>query len=501
MKKEIGAGLGLAAVVFLGLQGVSQVVPFLILAAILTMLYLMAQGRLMGGRSFATTGSGSAGSLRPIDFDAIGGQQVAKRELKEALDFLRKSDEAAHLGIRPLKGILLVGPPGTGKTLMARAAASYTQSVFLAASGSQFVEMYAGVGAQRIRHIFNQARRQAEQEGRSSAIIFIDEMEVLGGKRGKHASHLEYDQTLNELLVQMDGIAPSERVRLLVIGATNRPDLLDSALLRPGRFDRTVRVDLPDKEGRRHILEIHAQGKPLAPDVDLDELARETYGFSGAHLESLLNEAAILAMRQGDRQIGGRHLREAVDKVLMGEKLDRRPSEAERRRVAYHETGHAFVSELGRPGSVSTVTLSPRGQALGYMRQTPEDDPYLYTQEELEHQIDVCLGGAVAEELFFGSRSTGAMGDFEQAVGLARRMILAGMSSLGIVSEETLPEDHLHQETVRILKGREGYVREVLTAHRPLMDRAAVELLREEKLPGARVRDLLRPPAAEPLGA
>lgn len=491
MKREVGVGLGLAALVFAGLGGLEQLFPLVILGVILILLYLASQGRLMGGRSFAVTGPGGTGVANPIDFDAIGGQQVAKRELKEALDFLRRSDEAIRLGIRPLKGILLVGPPGTGKTLMARAAASYTQSVFLAASGSQFVEMYAGVGAQRIRQIFSRARQQAEQEGRSSAIIFVDELEVLGGKRGKHSSHLEYDQTLNELLVQMDGIAPSERVRVLVIGATNRPDLLDSALLRPGRFDRMVRVDLPDKEGRRHILEIHAQGKPLAPDVDLDRLARETYGFSGAHLESLLNEAAILAMRQGDRLIRGHHLREAVDKVMLGEKLDRRPREAERQRVAYHEMGHAFIGEVGRPGSVSTVTLSPRGQALGYVRQSPEDDPYLYTQEELEHQIDVALGGAVAEELFFGSRSTGAAGDFEQAVRIAERIILAGMSSLGIVSRELLPENLLYEEAARILKAREEHVRSILEARREAVEEAARELLREEKLAGERVRELV----------
>ncbi|MBO2518816.1 MAG: ATPase [Firmicutes bacterium] len=492
MRREVTAGLGLAALVFLGLQGLHQLLPVLVLAAILGMVFLMAQGRLAGGRPFALQASGGQGGMPPIGFEAIGGQEVAKRELMEALDFLRRSDEAAALGIRPLKGILLAGPPGTGKTLMARAAASYTQSVFLAASGSQFVEMYAGVGAQRIRQLFSQAKKQAKKEGRASAIIFIDELEVLGGKRGRHTSHLEYDQTLNELLVQMDGITPSEEVQVLVIGATNRPDLLDPALLRPGRFDRTVRVDLPDKEGRRHILAIHAQGKPLAADVDLDELARETYGFSGAHLESLLNEGAILAMRQGAREISARHLREAVDKVLLGEKLDRRPRETERRRVAYHEMGHALVSELGRPGSVSVVTLSPRGRALGYMRQTPEDDPYLYTKEELEHQIDVCLGGAAAEELVFASRSTGAVGDFEQAVDLALRMILAGMSSLGIVSRELVPDELLHQESQRILKRREARVRALLAEHREALEAAAQELLQEEKLSGDRIRQLLQ---------
>src|SRR5690606_17815334 len=258
--------------------------------------------------------------------------------------------------------------------------------------------MYAGVGAQRVRRLFREARELARRQGKRSAVVFIDEIEVLGGRRGQHGSHLEYDQTLNQLLVEMDGLAADDPVRVLVIGATNRPDLLDPALLRPGRFDRIVHVDLPDREGRLHILKIHARGKPLAEDVDLEAVARDTYGFSGAHLENLLNEAAILAMRAGKDRIGKAEIRDAIDKVIMGEKLDHGPRGEKLRRVAVHEIGHATVAELVRHGGVAQVAVTPRGRALGYMRQTPADDQYLYTCDEVGGQIAVALGGAVAEE-------------------------------------------------------------------------------------------------------
>ena len=229
-----------------------------------------------------------------VTFDDIGDRTWPNGSL-EALEFVNNREKCLKLGIRPLKGILLVGPPGTGKTLLAKAAASYTDSAFVATSGSSFVEMYAGVGAQRIRKVFSMGRQAAREQGKGSAIIFIDEIEVIGGKRGRHSSHLEYDQTLNQLLVEMDGINATNDVRVLVVGATNRADLLDPALIRPGRFDRVVRVDLPNKEGRLHILRIHARNKPLEAEVDLGKIAGETFGFSGAHLESLMNEAAIHA--------------------------------------------------------------------------------------------------------------------------------------------------------------------------------------------------------------
>src|SRR5690625_4956302 len=422
MIKELLIGAGVGLLILLALSGI-DVMPFAMLGLLAGLFGFLMESRGAGKRFEVVNAVDADTTVTPITFDDIGGQEVPKRELLEALEFVREAERVARLGIRPLKGILLAGPPGTGKTLMAKAAAHYADSVFLSASGSQFVEMYAGVGAQRVRKLFRDAREQAKKRGKQSAMVFLDELEVLGGRRGQHGSHLEYDQTLNQLLVEMDGLTADDPVRVLVIGATNRADLLDPALLRPGRFDRIVNVDLPDREGRLHILRIHARDKPLAVDVDLMEVARDTFGFSGAHLESLLNEAAILAMRAGKEQITSDEIREAIDNVMMGERRDRKPRREELRRVAYHEIGHAVVAELIRPGAVAAVTVTPRGQALGYMRQTPEDDQYLYTQDELHGQIAVLLGGAAAEEIVFGSRSTGSAGDFQQAVELAERIV------------------------------------------------------------------------------
>jgi len=444
------------------------------------------------GKLEAVTVDAKNSIASPVTFDDIGGQETAKRELLEALEFINNRARCDQLGIRPLKGILLAGPPGTGKTLLAKAAAGFTNSAFVAASGSSFIEMYAGVGAQRIRQLFAKGRQAAAQQGKDSAVIFIDEIEVIGGKRGRHSSHLEYDQTLNQLLVEMDGIQGDADIRVLVVGATNRPDLLDPALIRPGRFDRVVRVDLPDKQGRLHILQIHSRNKPLAPNVDLEKIAGETFGFSGAHLESLLNEAAILALRQGSDLIREQDLREALEKVMLGEKLERKPREEERRRVAYHETGHALVSEMLRQGSVSSVTVTPRGQALGYVRQNPDGDYYLYTKQQLLDQIAVALGGAVMEEMFFGSLSTGSKGDFQQAVDAARQIIDSGMSALGVVSREHAPPEDINREVQAIITAQETRVRQLLGARSSLAQQLAEELLREEKLSGARFRELLK---------
>ena len=263
--------------------------------------------------------------MKDYNFENIGGQEVAKQELKEALEFLINSQEMNKRGIRPLKGVLLTGPPGTGKTLLAKAAANYSDAVYLATSGSEFIEMYAGVGAQRVRKIFQTAREKAKKNNKNRAIIFIDEIDVLGAQRGSHASHMEYDQTLNQFLVEMDGLNNNEDVNILVIGATNRPDLLDSALLRPGRFDRQVKVDFPTLDGRLEILELHTKNKNLADDVNLTDIAKETYGFSGAHLENVTNEAAILALRNNSAFITQQHFKEAIDKVMLGEKLAEKP--------------------------------------------------------------------------------------------------------------------------------------------------------------------------------
>lgn len=368
-------GIGLGLLVFLLWRGV-DLTPLLLLGGASLALFFLSQGRL--GRNFETIGNQSVMKVDTgVNFDDIGGQEIAKRELLEALDFVRSQEQIQQLGIRPLKGILLTGPPGTGKTLLAKAAANYTDSAFVSSSGSEFVEMYAGVGAQRVRQLFAKARSQATKTGKRSAIVFVDEIEVVAGKRGSHSSHLEYDQTLNQLLVEMDGIKPNEAVKVLVIAATNRSDLLDAAIMRPGRFDRQVKVELPDKEGRVHILKIHAKGKPLAHGVDLEEVAKDTFGFSGAHLESLINEAAILAFRKERSEIMMEDIREAIDKVIMGEKLDRRPEAAELKRVAVHETGHALISELVRPQSVAAITVVPRGKALGFMRQTQVQEQFL----------------------------------------------------------------------------------------------------------------------------
>lgn len=471
----IGAGLALA--IFLWLNGVN-IMPVIILAGlIIAVLYLIP------GQGMMKPSGGSKRDLsNRLEFNQIGGQDSAINELQEALQFVMQPEKIDHMGIRPLKGILLSGPPGTGKTLMARAAASFTSSAFISASGSEFIEMYAGVGAKRIRQIFSSARKEAKKMNKKSAIIFIDELEVLAAKRGSHSNHMEYDQTLNQLLVEMDGMSQNKDPRILLIGATNRADLLDPALLRPGRFDRQVQVDLPDRAGRARILAIHTRNKPLDPAVNLDDISRATFGFSGAHLESLANEAAILAMRENSPVIKQYHFREAIDKVMMGEKLDRQPSESEMERISVHESGHALVCEFLEPGSVASLTIVPRGKALGYMRRSPQDDQYLYTYDELEQQIMTMLAGALAEELRFGSRSSGARNDFQQAWDVAREMISSGLSSLGVVSEDHIPRETMYQEGKRIISAAEDKARALLVDNEERLTTLAVCLSQEESI-------------------
>ena len=488
MYREVSIGIALAVLFFM-LVNNYDVLPLLFLVACGIALYYFARSRgLLGIKTFDNW----SGLRQEISFNDIGGQDSAIRELREALDFIKSHQEIKNLGIRPLKGILLTGPPGTGKTLLAKAAASYTDAVFISVSGSEFIEMYAGVGAQRVRKLFQTARETAVRKNKNYALVFIDEIEILGGKRGKTTSHLEYDQTLNQLLVEMDGLKVDDKVRVLVVAATNRADMLDPALLRPGRFDRVVKVGLPDKEGRLEILKLHTKNKPLAGDVRLDLIAKETFGFSGAHLESLANEAAILAMREGCREIFHHHFTEAIDKVMMGSKLDKRPSDAEMERIAVHETGHALLSEILRPGSVSTLTITPRGDALGYMRQVPDDDTYLYTKEYLENQIAVMLAGAVAEDVILGSRSTGAFGDFEQALKTAETMLRSGMSELGIVSIEDLPRDLKHRTISSIIKIQEDRVKEYIRSSEHVFFRVVSVLLEKEKMSGEQFRSLIK---------
>lgn len=493
MLKEISLGFLLAFLIFLAIAGYDVIPLVVILAALVGMFYFVRTKGLLNS-NFDTT---VAPLSRPeVAFSDIGGQNAAISELREALDFIKSFEEIKEMGIRPLKGILLTGPPGTGKTLMAKAAANYTDSAFLAASGSEFIEMYAGVGAQRVRKLFQSAREAALKLKKSNAVIFIDEIEVLGGKRGTTTSHMEYDQTINQLLCEMDGMKVDDRVRLLVLAATNRADMLDTALTRPGRFDRQVKVHLPDKEGRFEILKLHTSNKPLAAEVCLESIAKESFGFSGAHLESLANEAAILAMREGSKVVQPHHFQEAIDKVMMGEKLDRRPSASELKRVAFHETGHAIIGEMVRPGSVSTVTITPRGDALGYIRQTDEDDSYMYTKNYLEDRIAVTLAGAVAEELMLGYRSTGAANDFEHAVQAANTIIRSGMSELGVVSIEDIPKELKHNVLTSIIKEQENRVKEYMEHSKDLLLKLVEVLLEKEKITGDYLRRVMQSRAA-----
>jgi cell division protease FtsH len=483
MIKEICVGAGIALIAFLAIIGYN-VFPVAVFIAMIFGIWTMLNRQGVLGGSKKMEYSGSTG----FTFDMIGGQNAAIQELKEALEFILERDKLKTLGIRPLKGILLTGPPGTGKTLLAKAAASYTDSIFLAVSGSEFIQMYAGVGAERIRALFKTARERALKDNKASAIIFIDEIDILGGKRGSNVSHHEYDQTLNQLLVEMDGLRGDGPVQVLVVGATNRAEALDAALLRPGRFDRQVKVDLPDKEGRIAILNIHTRNKPLAEDVNLEQIAHETFGFAGAHLESLTNEAAIFALREKQDKLQQQHLREAIDKVIMGEKLDRKPSATELKRVAVHEAGHALVGELVNPNSVSTVTIRPRGKALGYVRHTPEEETYLYTKTALENQIMVALAGALAEEAILGDRSTGATGDYAQTMNLVKHMIAAGMSSLGVVELEQLPQEKLHTATSEILTLLEERTKILLEEHMQQFKNVIAILEDKENITGEELR-------------
>ncbi|WP_282935594.1 AAA family ATPase [Paenibacillus sp. RC67] len=488
--KEIFIGAIPVVIIFLFFIGVNAI-PLVFLTVILGTIFYMNQMR-SGSAGFGGSDRKARRQQAPsyMTFEDIGGQQRAKTELKEALDFLIKHEEIRKLGIRPLKGILLEGPPGTGKTLLAKAAAHYTNSVFMAAAGSEFVEMYVGVGASRIREMFKEARNRAVKENKESAIVFIDEIDVIGGKRDG-GQHREYDQTLNQLLTEMDGIHTSESPRILIMAATNRKEMLDSALLRPGRFDRHIEVDLPDKKGRLHILNIHGKNKPLAPEVNLELVAEETFQFSGAQLESVMNEAAIYAMREESLLISQSHLSQAVDKVMIGEKTDRESTKEERDRVALHELGHAIAAEVVRPGSVSQVALSPRGKALGYVRHNPQQDQYLYTKEQLEEQIIIALGGAVAEEMFYGGRSTGSRNDFEQALHLVRTMMDSGLTGLGIMDRQMVTKEELMKENASILEQLTSRTRELLEQHRIVFEQSLYILVKEEVLSGDQFRDLL----------
>jgi cell division protease FtsH len=433
-----------------------------------------------------------------VTFEDVAGCDEAKAELIEIVDFLRHAERYRALGARIPKGVLLLGPPGTGKTLLARAVAGEAQVPFFSLSGSEFVEMFVGVGAARVRDLFQQAKGQAP------CLVFIDELDAIGGQRGVHLGTVndEREQTLNQLLVEMDGFEPNSGVILLA--ATNRPEVLDRALLRPGRFDRQVVIDAPDLEGRAAILKIHVRDKPLAGDVDLRRVAQATPGFSGADLANAMNEAALLAARRFSKTICQQDIEDAVEKIVAGpERKSRRLVEQEKRRVAYHEVGHALVSaycEHANP--VRKISIVPRGRAaLGYTLQLPAGDQFLLTRSDLLDRIRGLLGGRAAEELVFGEVSTGAENDLEHATALARQMVgLYGMSeAIGLAhvgqkqnpslpdgtiqrdcSEQTARE--IDEEVKKLLSEAYESAKGILSSHRDQLERVAQELLRRETL-------------------
>jgi len=404
----------------------SSLLPLVLLGGLLLFMMRQAQSGNSQAMSFGKSRARMLGADKPtVTFDDVAGVEEAKQELLEVVEFLQEPEKFSALGARIPKGVLMVGPPGCGKTLMARAVAGEAEVPFFSISGSEFVEMFVGVGASRVRDLFDQAKRN------TPCIVFVDEIDAVGRHRGAGlgGSHDEREQTLNQILVEMDGFDTDTNV--IIIAATNRPDILDPALLRPGRFDRRVVLDLPDLNGRKSILEIHAKGKPLAEEVDLAVIAKQTPGFSGADIESLLNEAAILAARRDQKAIGMEELQEAVERVIAGpERKSRLISDEEKEIIAHHEAGHVLVMQM-LPGCdpVHKVSIVSRGMALGYTMPLPEDDRYLMQRSRFEDQLAGMLGGRAAEELIFNDVTTGASNDLERATGLARKMVTEyGMS-------------------------------------------------------------------------
>ena len=412
------------------LDTIMSLIPFVIFGAMAFFLITKMNG---GGNNKAFEFSKSRARLEgniKVRFEDVAGCDEEKQEMAEIIDYLKSPKKFAKMGARIPKGILMVGSPGTGKTLLAKAVAGEADVPFYSISGSDFVEMFVGVGASRVRDMFKKAQQTAP------CMIFIDEIDAVGRQRGAGlgGGHDEREQTLNQLLVEMDGI--TDNAGIVVIAATNRPDVLDPALLRPGRFDRQITVSLPDRRGRKAILEVHARNKKLAPEIDLDALAKRTPGFSGADLENVLNEAAILAVRENSDLIHMHNLDEAIDRVMMGPaKKSRKYDEKSKKLVAYHESGHAIVGlNLENSNIVQKVTIIPRGTAGGYNLMTPKEEKIMNTKNDLMSAITGYMGGRVAEEVFFDDITTGAVNDIEQATKLARDMVtLYGMSDLGPV--------------------------------------------------------------------
>jgi cell division protease FtsH len=484
--------------------------PWVIVAITLVVLWLWYSSR-RGGMQGGVLSFGKS-RARPVDnetatFADVAGVDEAIEELTEVVDFLKKPERYAQLGARIPKGVMLVGPPGTGKTLLARAVAGEAGVPFFQMSGSDFVEMFVGVGAARVRDTFKKARENAP------CIVFIDELDALGKARGSGAiAHEEREQTLNQLLVELDGFSPATGI--IVMAATNRPEILDGALLRAGRFDRRVLVDRPGKSGRHEILEIHTRRVALSPDVDLTSVAARTPGLAGADLANLVNEAALLAARRQRKLVTMADFDEAIERTAMGlEKKGRLLTPGERRIVAYHELGHAIVAELlPNADPVNKVTIVPRGMALGVTWQQPNEERFLNTRSQLLDQLAVLLGGRAAEMLFIGEPSTGAHDDLSRATQLASDMVRKyGMSALGsrtfeqgraaMVNADMLagsPRLHGDQMADSIDKEVNQIVGEgleratgLLESHRPAVEQMAQQLLETQELSGSQVRRAL----------
>lgn len=490
--------------------------PTLFLIGVIIFMMRQAQGTNNQALSFGKSRARVFTSNRPtVTFDDVAGVDEAKEELREIVEFLKYPEKFAALGARIPRGVLLVGPPGTGKTLLSRAVAGEAGVPFFSISGSEFVEMFVGVGASRVRDLFDQAKRNAP------CIVFIDEIDAVGRQRGAGlgGSHDEREQTLNQILVEMDGFDSSTNV--IVLAATNRPDVLDPALLRPGRFDRQVVLDRPDLHGRLAILKVHTRGKPLESDVDLEDLARQTPGFSGADLENLVNEAAILAARRNKKTIGRRELYEAIDRVVAGpERKSRRISEREKLMTAYHEAGHALVARmLPHADPVHKVSIVARGMMGGYTRVLPEEDRFFWTKKQFEAQLAVFMAGLVAEELVFQEISTGAANDIERATTLARRMVTEfGMSErlgplafgrkeelifLGReIAEQRNYSDQvayeIDQEVRRLIDQAYRTAKDILMQHMDKLEKIATLLVEKETLEGHEIEALFDEPRPRP---
>ncbi len=488
--------------------------PLIFFGAILLFMMRSAQGNTNQTFSFGRSKARMfMGNSPQVSFSDVAGVEEAKEELQEVVEFLKFPERFLALGAKIPKGVLLVGPPGTGKTLMARAVAGEAGVPFFNISGSEFVEMFVGVGASRVRDLFDQAKRNAP------CIVFVDEIDAVGRHRGAGlgGGHDEREQTLNQILVEMDGFDTGTNV--IVMAATNRPDILDPALLRPGRFDRRVILDNPDLRGRTEILKVHANGKPLDEDVDLERVARQTVGFSGADLANLVNEAAILAARRTKKLIGPEEFSESIDRVTAGpERRSRVISEHEKEVTAYHEAGHALVAHvLPDADPVAKVTIIARGQAGGYTKTVPEEDRNLITSDQLEARLAMAMGGRAAEELVFGEVTTGASNDLEQATNIARTMVTRfGMSKklgprtfgkrdelvfLGReISEQRDYSDSVAEQIddeVQSLIGRAyDTAMRLLKEYRPNLDRVSEYLLENETIEGENFADIFETPTA-----